>query len=289
MAAKAGQLPEMPRPFRQAAGKMICGGEMTGIELGNMTWKEAAAARDRGAVVLLPTGTVEQNGSISPLSADTLVADEVAKRVAVATGSVVTPAVNFGYSPTFIHYPGTASLRPDTLRAVIVDILDNLIANGFRRLVMVNCHVYNEPIMEQAATEIRKRSGVLLGYFNPITLAQGISKELDPEAGPAFGHGAEPIASMILSFAPQAVRVEAAQPKPWGTYQGLTAPGLSKVKVGNAVFGLYFDQEDVTDTGGAGDPTAADATRGAEIMRRVVEQATAYVRAFAQLRVPEKK
>lgn len=262
---------------------------MATIELGNMTWKEAAAARDRGAVVLIPIGTVEQNGSISPLASDTLIADEVARRVALATDSVVTPAVNFGYSPTFIHYPGTASLRPDTLRAVIVDILDNLISNGFRRLIMVNCHVYNEPIMEQAATEIRKRSGALLGYFNPITMAQAISKEIDPGAGAAFGHGAEPIASMILSFAPQAVKTESAVTKAWSSYQGLPAPGLSKVKVGDTVFGLYFDQEDVSETGGAGDPTVANANRGAEIMRRVVESTTGYVRVFAELGVPERK
>lgn len=262
---------------------------MAEIELGNMTWKEATAARDRGAVVLIPIGTLEQNGSISPLAADTLVADEVARRVATATGSVVTPAVNFGYSPTFIHYPGTASLRPDTLRAVIADILDNLIANGFHRLIMVNCHVYNEPIMEQAATEVRKRSDVLLGYFNPITMAQGISKEMDPDAGTAFGHGAEPIASMILSFAPHAVKTGAAEPRPWNPYQGLPAPGLSRVKVGDTVFGLYFDQEDVTDTGGAGDPRAADAARGTAILERLVVAAAAYVRAFAELEVPKKK
>ena len=61
------------------------------------------------------------------------------------------------------------------------------------------------------------------------------------------------------------------------------------MKVGNEIFGLYFDQEDITETGGSGDPTAADATRGAEIMKRVVEQAAAYVKTFAQLRVPERK
>jgi creatinine amidohydrolase len=262
---------------------------MTQVELSNMTWKEAAAARDRGAVVLIPIGTLEQNGSIAPLSSDTLVADEVARRVAEATGSVVTPPVHFGYSPPFINYPGTVSLRPETLQAVIQDVLDNLIANGFRRLVMVNCHIFNEPIMEQAATQIRKRDSALLGNFNPITLAQGVARQLEPGIEAKFGHGTEPIASMLLSFVPDAVRTEAADPRPWGAYQGLTAPFLSKVKVGSDVFGLYFDQEEISETGGSGDPGAADASRGAEIMRRVVESASEFVRTFAGLPVPEKK
>jgi creatinine amidohydrolase len=232
---------------------------------------------------------LEQNGSIAPLSSDTLVADEVARRVAEATGSVVTPPVHFGYSPPFINYPGTVSLRPETLQAVIEDVLDNLIANGFRRLVMVNCHIFNEPIMEQAATQVRKRSSALLGNFNPITMAQGVARQLEPGIETRFGHGTEPIASMILSFAPETVKNETADPRPWGTYQGLPAPFLSKVKVGNDVFGLYFDQEEVSETGGSGDPTVADAARGAEIMRRVVESASAYVKVFSELQMPERK
>jgi creatinine amidohydrolase len=268
---------------------MMDGGKMASVELARMTWKEAQEARDRGAVVLIPIGTLEQNGSMAPLSSDTLVADEVARRVAEATGSVVTPPVHFGYSPPFINYPGTVSLRPETLQAVVLDILDNLIANGFQRIVMVNCHIFNEPIMEQAATQIRKRSSALLGNFNPITLAQGVARQLEPGIEAKFGHGTEPIASMLLSFAPDTVRTEAADPRPWGNYQGLTAPFLSKVKVGNDVFGVYFDQEEVSETGGSGDPGAADGARGAEIMRRVVESASEFVRTFAGLQISKKK
>lgn len=262
---------------------------MSRFELGKMTWKEVEAARDRETVVLIPIGTTEQNGSIAPLSSDTLVADEVARKVAEATGSLVAPPVHFGYSPPFIHHPGTISLRPETLRALILDILDNLVSNGFKRLIMVNCHIFNEPPMEQAATEIRKRSAALLGSFNPITLAQRAAREVEPGIEAAFGHGTEPIASMLLSFAPDTVRTEAADPRPWGEYRGLQVPFLSQVKVGKDAFGLYFDIEEVSETGGSGDPRRADAARGAEIMKRVVEAASEYVKVFGGLPVPERK
>ncbi|MHB0871599.1 MAG: creatininase family protein, partial [Chloroflexota bacterium] len=140
---------------------------MTEVELGNMTWKQAAAARDRGAVVLIPIGTQEQNGSISPLSADTLLAVEVARKVALQAGAVVAPSINYGYSPHFVHFPGTVCLKPDTLRALIADVCENLIANGFDKLVFVNCHNFNEPIMEQAARDVKERLGVLIGFINP--------------------------------------------------------------------------------------------------------------------------
>ena len=53
---------------------------MTRVELAEMTWSQAASARDRGAVMLITIGTQEENGSVCPLATDTLAhEDEVAK------------------------------------------------------------------------------------------------------------------------------------------------------------------------------------------------------------------
>jgi hypothetical protein len=40
---------------------------MAQCELAYMTWKEVEAARDRGAAVLVPIGTHEQNGTLGPM------------------------------------------------------------------------------------------------------------------------------------------------------------------------------------------------------------------------------
>lgn len=257
---------------------------MSQVELAHMTWKEAAAARDRGAVVLIPIGTQEQNGTISPLGSDTLAAVEVANRAAQETGSLVAPTISYGYSPIFRHYPGSVCLRPDTLRALILDVCENLIENGFDRLLLVNCHNGNEPIMEHAAREIRERLGVMMGFFNPINLAQAASKDLYAGKESALGHGSEPIASMLRSFTPGSVRPEAGRPGDFKDFQGLPVPASSRVKVGGVVFGLYFNNEEVMETGGTGDPTISDPERGAEIMRRTVALAISYIQVFARLK-----
>jgi creatinine amidohydrolase len=258
---------------------------MAEVELVRMTWREAEEARDRGAVVLMPIGTLEQNGSVCPLGVDTLVAEEVAKRVARETEAVVTPAITFGYSPQFRHFPGTISLSPDTLRKLVVDASVNMLENGFTHILFVNCHISNEPIIEHAARELREQYGVLTGWVNPIYLAQAASKDLYAGKEDTLGHGAEPIASMLRSFDPEAVKLDAAQHDQWGEYQGLTVAGSSKVKVGGAVFGLFFGTEEAAETGGTGDPTASDPERGAEIMRRVVDQTSDFVRTFSGLAV----
>ena len=260
---------------------------MRQVELVHMTWKQAGEARDRGAVVLIPVGTLEQNGSVSPLGSDTLLAAEVARRVAQETDAVVTPPVSFGYSPQFRHFPGTVSLDPNTLRAIVFDICQNLVENGFDHLLLVNCHISNEPILEHAARDVREDLGVLTGSVNPIALAQGASKEIYAGKEEILGHGAEPIASMLRSFTPDSVHLEEARSDSWKDFQGLTVAGSSRVKVAGAAFGLYFGTEEAAETGGTGDPTASDPERGEEIMRRVVATASEYVRAFGNLRVTE--
>lgn len=261
-----------------------CKGE---LELALMTWKQAGTARDRGAVVLIPVGTLEQNGSACSLGTDTLVAVEVANRVAAETGAVVAPAINYGYSPQFRHFPGTVSLNPDTFRAIVFDVCRNMIENGFTRLLVVNCHFTNEPIIEQALRDVREQLGVLTGTIQPITLAQGASKDLYQGKESTLGHGSEPIASILRSFVPEAVHLDSAKFGTWKQYQGLTVVDSSKVQVGGGSYRLFFGTDEVTETGGSGDPLASDPERGAEIMRRVLSLASEFVRAFATIKVTE--
>ena len=64
---------------------------MAQCELAYMTWKEVEAARDRGAAVLVPIGTHEQNGTLGPMGTDGLLVFEITKRIAAETGAVVAP------------------------------------------------------------------------------------------------------------------------------------------------------------------------------------------------------
>lgn len=262
---------------------------MSQVELALMTWKEAGAARDRGAVVLIPVGTLEQNGSACSLGTDTLAAVEVANQVAAETGAVVAPAINYGYSPQFRHFPGTVSLNPNTLRSILFDVCLNMIENGFTRLLVVNCHIANEPIIEHALRDVREQLGVLAGTIQPINLAQGASKDLYQGKESTLGHGAEPIASMLRSFVPEAVHLDSAKFDTWKQYQGLTVVGSSKVKVGGGTYGLFFGTGEAAETGGSGDPSASDPERGAEIMRRVVSLASEFVRIFATIKVTDEE
>ncbi len=261
---------------------------MEEVELARMTWKEIEAVRARGPVVLIPIGTQEQNGLVCPEGTDSIIAYEVAKRVARETGAVVAPLISYSHSARHNGFPGTVSLRPETLRMLLVDVCGELIRSGFDHLLVVNSHMNNEPIMEHAAREIRQQHGILMGHFNPIELGVDAGRDLFPALGSLHGHGDERTTSMLLSFEPEVVRMDAAQPGCFADFEGMPVVGSTKVKVGGAVFGLYLEYRDMSKTGINGNPGAADPSLGAELMRRVVRLASDYVTTFGKLRVAER-
>lgn len=62
-----------------------------------------------------------------------------------ATGVIVAPPLNFGVSPYFLDYPGTLSLRVETMIAAVEDIVGSVYRNGFRRILVINGHGGNSP------------------------------------------------------------------------------------------------------------------------------------------------
>ena len=94
---------------------------------------------------VLPIGCTEQHAYLS-LSVDSILAENVAIDAAEPLGVPVFPVIPFGHTPTFMAYPGTISLRLETLIAVARDALDSLATHGFKRILIVNGHGGNSPI-----------------------------------------------------------------------------------------------------------------------------------------------
>jgi creatinine amidohydrolase len=96
---------------------------------------------DRG---VLPIGSVEQHAGLS-LAVDMILAERVAVEAAEPLGVPVYPAIPFGLAPYFQAYPGSVTLRVETLCAVVRDLLDSMKRSGFRRILIVNGHGGNQP------------------------------------------------------------------------------------------------------------------------------------------------
>jgi creatinine amidohydrolase len=93
---------------------------------------------------VLPVGSTEQHAYLS-LATDSILAERVAVEAAEPLGVLVLPAMPFGIAPGFAAFPGSVSLRAETLVGVLVEALDTLRGQGFRRFLVVNGHGGNTP------------------------------------------------------------------------------------------------------------------------------------------------
>jgi creatinine amidohydrolase len=102
-------------------------------------WMQLEAYLERDDRIVLPLGSVEQHAYLS-LGVDVILSERVSVEAAEPLGVPVLPALAYGLTPYFGAYPGSPTLRLDTYRAVLRDLLDSLHGQGFRRLALVSGH-----------------------------------------------------------------------------------------------------------------------------------------------------
>ena len=114
------------------------------MRVAEMDWRmvEDWVRHDDRAV--LPLGSTEQHAGLSLLT-DAILAERVAVEAAEPLGVPVFAAVPFGLSPGFQAFPGSLTLRVETLCALLRDLLDSLKRSGFRRIALVNGHAASAP------------------------------------------------------------------------------------------------------------------------------------------------
>ena len=111
----------------------------------DMTWPEIEAAAQKDAIVLLPTGIIEEHGPHMGLAVDTYAAYLVsvkAKQQLESRGidTLIAPPQYWGVSVGTSVFPGTFSVRPETMQALIYDILASLKSWHFNRVFVINWH-----------------------------------------------------------------------------------------------------------------------------------------------------
>jgi creatinine amidohydrolase len=111
--------------------------------------------------IVLPIGSTEQHAYLS-LGTDSILAYRVSVEAAEPLGVPVLPAMPFGIAPGFTSFPGTVSLRQETLVTVLGEVLDTLYGQGFRGFLIVNGHGGNTPVREPLAAWAEGSAGARL-------------------------------------------------------------------------------------------------------------------------------
>lgn len=255
---------------------------MASHKLGELSWTEVRETAKENPVVLLPMGAVEQHGPHLPIHEDSIVAEWVADRVSERCGCYVAPTLNYGHSGTFRGYPGNLSLSQSTLRNVTFELLEGLVASGFRRIVIVNNNGGNVGPVSGAALDARRDLGVLVGHLYPWQLGYALMKDVYDDPQTAYGHGAEPEHSAMLAMFPSQVRKVGSAESELTSKTGWIPTSYTEAKIpGYDIPGtVYWDFSEVSETGCAGDLRLGSAETGTIWIDRVIGFCESYVREY---------
>lgn len=135
------------------------------MRIEDCNWMQVEAYLEGDDRIVVPLGSTEQHAYLS-LATDTILAHRVSVEAAEPLGVLVLPAMPFGIAPGFAAFPGTVSLRAETLAAVLVEALDTLYGQGFRGFVVVNGHGGNVPVAEPLERWAAGRAGARLRFHS---------------------------------------------------------------------------------------------------------------------------
>ncbi|NLN71342.1 MAG: creatininase family protein [Thermoplasmatales archaeon] len=208
------------------------------MRIDEMTSEDFREAVIKGATVILPLGATEAHGPHLPLGTDTFQPEYVAERVAEMNDNVlVAPVMPYGQHSSMRNVAGTIGISFDTLRAFVTDVLNYLIADGIRRIVIISGHAGTSHMcaITEACRAVVGRRDVRIAFFSDYDIASEMTNVEND------GHGGLVETSRILDIRPDLVRGA----RPVGTYK---SHGHLVLRDGSVCFpeGMAGDTRDST-------------------------------------------
>lgn len=183
---------------------------MTKYRYGEMTWPEVKVAADEGRLAVVPVATIEDHGPHLPVDTDLLLCNAVTEEAVsrARDRAVVIPAINHGYSPHHMDFPGALTIGAQTLISYGVDLCKSLAHHGFRRILIVNGHGSNTPFVDIIArlTTVETQSlCAAVNYWGAPGVREiaNALRESQPRGG--MNHACEFETSLYLALRPGCV------------------------------------------------------------------------------------
>ncbi|HSN79399.1 MAG TPA: creatininase family protein [Rhodoferax sp.] len=220
-------------------------------------------------IAVLPLAATEQHGPHLPLSVDAVLVDGI---VAAALHHLPTelpvlilPTQAVGLSPEHARFPGTLTLKNETILRLWTDIAESVAAAGISKLVLFNSHGGNVSVMDLVARDLRARLDMLVysvSWFNlPLTDALGHDvNALFSAEEHRFGiHGGDIETSMMLALDP--ARVDRSQARNFESKAQARATQFDILGNGKSAK-LGWQTQDYNPAGAVGDAASATAEKG---------------------------
>jgi creatinine amidohydrolase len=191
------------------------------MQLQLQTWAEVEAYLRSSRGIILPIGSTEQHGPNGLIGTDAICAELIAKGVGDKADALVGPTIAVGMAQHHLAFAGSMTLRPSTLIAVLVDMVDSLARHGFERFFLINGHGGNIATVTAAFSEIYAARSLSAGSNRPSIKCRLKNWWQTPQVhklsaelyGDAEGSHATPSEVAVTQFAyPEAIKKVACEP-----------------------------------------------------------------------------
>jgi len=239
------------------------------VKLQDATWIDVDGF-SRDAVVVIPTGSLEQHGPALPLFTDSLIVTAIAERVELALPDLVllTPTLWMGASDHHLGFCGTLSAEFDTYEAAIANVVESLLPHGFRKFYVINGHGGNKEPNGIAIRKLKaKHLEATFGHSSYYDFAKSTVSEVLEGPLKELRHACEAEASLMLHLHPRLVRREK-----------LRDDGLNSEP---SLAGVVHHFDEITEQGSFGYATLATADKGQKIFDAAVEGVVTEIRTVA--------
>jgi creatinine amidohydrolase len=199
------------------------------VRLAELNRDELRVIAQNGGVAIIPIAATEQHGPHLPTGTDTISTDHVVLQAAESLAGrvpvVVSPILPYGCSAHHLPFGATASLSPQAMLAVLLDLGGSLVGSGFTKILIVNGHGGNHSVMQVAAAELSQRHGVVVAAASWWQLAEDeLIARGALESGDVPGHAGAFETSIMLALHPELVRDLPDRPVTGPGRVGLKAP-----------------------------------------------------------------
>lgn len=201
---------------------------------------------------VIPVGSIEQHGPHLPVSTDSDIVTEVAKRVAEKCNFFLLPTISYGVS--FEHAPFfNLSLKEKTLENILIDICLSLSSINISTIFIINGHHGNQKALKKLSKKINQVSKRKIKIF-VFSYWHFMKHEFD--------HAGFVETSLMLAISKK-VKMNHAK-------KGLITKNLSKKEISRLGKLATKSFPSVTKNGVWGDPTKSTAKDGRKFLSEIV-------------------
>ena len=208
--------------------------------------------KNKKKIAVIPIGSIEQHGPHLPISTDSDIVSEVAKKISEKDGYFLLPTITYGIS--FEHTPFfNLSIRESTLRTILIDLCTSLLENNIKTIFIINGHHGNLKSIKNIDIKIKNKLKNKVNVF-PLSYWHFMDRDFD--------HAGFVETSLMLAISKN-VKMKLAK-------KGLITDKMTKQEI--AKIGKLANKSfpKATKNGIWGDPTKATKKEGVKILNKII-------------------